>query len=917
MKNKQAIISVLAIAFAAMATPGTLQGSTITPNNLRCEYMTNPSVVDNTTPRLSWINEASSAEVRCASQSAYQLVVASSASKLEAGDYDVWDSGRRASSQSTLVAYEGRPLESKKDYWWKVRVWDENGDASSWSSPAHWGMGILDKSEWKAKWIGAPWQGEHARKVMGPKARILPTYPAPLFRKRFSINGKVASAKVLVSGLGYFEFYINGKKVGNDYLVPNFTNYSKRDELKYFGIAIDDNFRDYRVLYLSYDITDMLHEGENAAGAIVGNGFYDPIIHWTCPFGSPRMMCQIEITYADGSHDTVVSDDSWLSAQSALVLDDIYQGEIYDANREIANWASVDCDESKWINAKLRNAPTGQLTAQTSPTDKIIETLKPTSLKRLNDGSYEVAFAKEISGWIHLKGIKGHKGDTLDVKYICESPLGVQKYIFKDDNPIDHAPRFTWYVFSKAIISGVKNLKAENLEAEMVNTDVPVTAEFTTSNELFNTINRIWQQSQIDNMHGCVASDCPHRERSAYTGDGQVSMPTVLHNFDAAAFYQKWIRDIRDVQNVETGYVPNGAPWQPGCGGGVAWGAAMSIMPWEFYVHYGDSKMLADSYSAMKEQVDYMLTWLTDKGTMLTQATNVGTDQVNYWLNLGDWAPAYELPEQELVHSYFLWRCAHNTALAAEALGVANDAAHYSEVAENVKNAVNTHLYNASEESYGDFGSNLFALAMGVPSDRYDDVVKTLKNEITVKYKSHLNTGIFGTQLLFETLAAIGLNDLAYEVMNQTDFPSFGNWIRQGATVTWEQWNGNDSHNHPMFGGGLTWFYRTLAGVNTDINAPGYKHFTVRPMLCTKLDRVSYSNVTPYGKVASSIEKKGKRIELTVTVPVGSTATVFVPCTAKAKVSESGKAKGTKDCGYADGYRKFEVAQGTYHFIAE
>jgi alpha-L-rhamnosidase len=863
--------------------------------------MTNPSVVDVASPRLSWINEVASDKVRGEYQTAYRICVASSKARLLKGEADIWDSGKVPSGDSYLISYAGNKLQSAKDYWWRVMVWDSHDAASAWSHSASWGMGLLSPDEWKAKWIGAPWQSEAPRKVISAySARFLadrsknythyPYYPAPLLRKSFNVKDNVVSAKVFVTGLGYFEFYMNGKKVGDDCLVPNFTNYSVREDLKYdqFPRAIDNNFRGYRVMYLAYDITGMIRE-QNVAGAIVGDGFYDCTSHWTVSFGSPRFMCQIEITYKDGTKDVICSDETWKVKESPIVMNGVYDGEIYDANLETDGWATAACDDSGWKNAVLREAPTGELTAHTAPTDKVTEILKPVSLVKNDAGDYEVDFGVEISGWIRFKDIQGKKGDTLDVKYICESPLGIHKYIFKGEGKESYAPRFTWYVFSKAIISGVDKLTAGMLTAEAVNTDVKISAGFRTSNPLFDRINTIWQRSQLDNMHGGVTSDCPHRERSPYTGDAQVACVTVMHNFNAAAFYEKWIRDMRDAQNVETGYVPNIAPWQVG-GGGVPWGAAMNVMPWEFYLHYGDKKLLEDNYFAMKEKVRYMLTWLTKDGTMFMQKTNLYSEEPEYWLNLGDWSPAFKIPSEELVHTFYLWRCADFTARAAKALNRQDDLSYFSTIANDVKTAFHKKFYDAENKTYGDFGSNVFALVMGVPQERYDDVVKTWRQEIVEKYDGHLNTGIFGTQFFFETLAAHGMNDVAYEAMNKRDFPGYGHWIEQGATVTWEFWSGRSSRNHPMFGGGLNWFYRTLAGVNVCENEPGYKHIIIKPQLPEKLDQVYYSNMTPYGKVVSEVKRSDGHLEMNITIPVGSYATVYIPVSGNSAVTESGQA---------------------------
>jgi alpha-L-rhamnosidase len=760
----------------------------------------------------------------------------------------------------------------------------------------------LKASEWKAKWIGADPQ-EAA---------------APLLRKTFTINKKIRKAKAFICGLGFFELYMNGKRVGNDYLVPNLSNYTKREGLDKGGLALDDNFRAYRTLYMAYDVTDYLLSGRNAVGVILGNGFYQPDKSNAGFFGHPCLLCQIEMEMTDGSKQTIVTDDSWLTKPSAIHMNGIYYGEIYNANDETNNWSTSSLKEDGWKPANLVEGPKGQLTAQTSPSDKIMEILHPISLNKLADGHYEVDFGKEIAGWIHFKNITGQKGDTLRVNYVCESPQGTQNYVFKGEKQESYAPRFTWFAFSKAIISGVKDLTANQLQAEAVNTDVPISSYFHTSNSLFNKINTIWRRSQMDNMHGCVASDCPHRERLPYTGDGEAACATVMLNFDAASFYQKWIRDVRDAQNKETGYVPNSAPWQPGCGGGVPWGAAMNVMPWEYYLQYGDKKLLQDSYFAMKEQVRYMLTWLTPDGIMFQKKTNVNSTTPNYWFNLGDWCPPYGLPKDELVHTFYLWLCSDYTAKAAKALGNKADETYYETLAEKVRQAFNKHFYDNEAKTYGDFGSNIFALKMGVPEEKKNDVIASLKKEIMESHQGHINTGFLGTKYFFEVLTDNGLNDVAYTAMNKTDFPSYGHWIAQGATTTWEQWDGGNSHNHPMFGSGLTWFYRRLAGVNVDENEPGYRHIIFRPEPVAQLDSVDYSLQTPYGKVASEVLQHQGQTQINVTVPVGSYATLYLPTKKIATITESGttlaKAKCVKLIGNKNGKTCVQLQQGSFHF---
>ena len=860
-------IMCLAVAMSSVAV--SCSKSAIVPVNLRVESMQEPNCIDVAAPRLTWVDEPVSDKVCNESQSAYRIMVASSLKDLRSGKNLLWDTGKTESSCALRISYNGEPLASGQDCWWKVMVWDSKGKASAWSRPGHWTMGMMDPSQWTASWIGAPYQGEESDKV---------DQPAPLFRKEFSVKKKVKSAKAFVCGLGFFEMFLNGRRIGDDRLVPNLTGYTSREGLDKVFIALKDNFRGYRVTYLVYDVTKDLKEGENAAGVVVGAGFYNTNWErWTKAFGSQRLLCQIMIEYEDGEKESVVTDTSWKSAPSAITLNDVYHGETYDARLEHPGWTTVAYDDSSWQNAVSRKAPEGKLCASDAPLDRITETLEPKSLKKNPDGSYEVDFGTEISGWIHFKDIVGKAGDTLKVKFICESKEGDQLYVFKDSKPVSYAPRFTWFVFSKAVITGVGSLSEKNLVAEAVNNDVRIDSRFETSVGLLDSINTIWRRSQIDNMHGGIASDCPHRERSPYTGDGQVACATVMSNFDAEAFYRKWIRDMNDTQDVETGYVPNSAPWQPGCGGGVGWGAAMDIIPWEHYRHYADLNVLKDNYFAMKEQVRHMEGWITPEGTMFQKMTDVNSGSWQRWFNLGDWAPAYGLPSDELVHTFYLWYCADIVAKASRVVGTREDTEYYEGLAGRTRDAFMSKFYDPEGKTFGDYGSNVFALKMGVPEEIRADVVETLRKEIGDKYNGHLNTGIFGTRFLFEVLADNGLNDLAFKVITQRDFPSFGHWLAQGATTTWEMWDGSNSRNHPMFGGGLVWLYETLAGVRIDEKEPGYRHIIVEPLPATGLERVLYSKETPYGTVVSEVRNTPGGLELDLTVPVGSYATVTLP----------------------------------------
>jgi alpha-L-rhamnosidase len=913
MRMQKSIVPTLAwLMLSTLATH-----AQVSPTQLRCEYLENPPVVDIVNPRLSWVNSAREGD-RGQKQTAWEIQVASTKEKLLNNQGDLWVSGKVKSDRSFNIKYAGKPLTSRQDCWWRVRTWDKNGIASDWSEPAFWSMGLLNADEWKAKWIGAPWQGEEAlpkppRGDGNAAPQPLPP-PAPLLRKSIAINKEITSARAFVTGLGFFEFYVNGAKVGEDVLVPNVTLYAKRPGLENNYISLPDNFREYRVMYLSYDITDMLRKGDNAIGAILGNGFYNAPINWTHSYGSPRFFGQVYISYTDGTEDVIVSDESWKASKSPIVMDLVYDGEHYDARLEQPGWCTPGFDDSTWETVVIRKTPEGHMKAHMSPTDRVMEKLKPVKIESLGDGKFKVDFGEEISGWLRLRNVVGEAGRKIDIKYICESPMGANSYTLKGGGPESYAARFTWFVFREVEISNWPGeLKPENLVAEAVYSDVQTTGKFECSNPLFSNINKIWWRSQTDNMHGGIASDCPHRERSPYTGDGQVACVTVMHNFDARAFYTKWIQDILGAQNPETGYVPNGAPWQPGCGGGVAWGAAMQIMPWEFYLHYGDTDMLKNNFEGMEGYIKYMLTWTNEDGIMFSQAP--GPANPNRWLNLGDWAPASELPPDDMVHTFYLWRCADLTAQIAKVLGKEKEAKYYAQLAGRTKGAFQSKYYNKESGSYGPYGGNIFALRMGVPSDQYSKVVAALRSDI-VNNNGHLDTGIFGTQFFFEVLSENGLHDLAFEAMNKKTQPSYGWWIEQGATTTWEHWNGRGSRNHPMFGGGIVWFYRVLAGMNTDPAQPGYRNIIFNPRPAGDVTSASYSNKTPYGTAGIKWEKTAEQFRITIEVPVGSTATVYVPASKQSDVTEGGKKVDdpVRFERIENGYAIYSVGSGNYSF---
>jgi len=616
-----------------------------------------------------------------------------------------------------------------------------------------------------------------------------------------------------------------------------------------------------------------------------------------------------------------VSDQTWKASKSPILMDMVFYGEHYDARKEQSGWCTAGFDDSDWETVAIRKAPYGKLAAHTAHPDKVVERIKPVRIEQMYNGNWLVDFGEEVSGWVRFDGIEGPEGHKIEIKYLCNTYSGDNSYVFSGNGKEDYAARFNWFIFRQVEVVNFQGVLApEQITAEVVNTQVEKSAGFETSNPMFNKLNKIWQRTQTDNMHGGIASDCPHRERSPYTGDGQVACVTVMHNFDTKNFYHKWIQDIIEAQIVETGYVPNGAPWQPGCGGGVAWGAAINIMPWEFYLHYGSKDILEDSYPAMQEYIRYMKTWVNENGIM--HQKRVGKDgEVLKWFNLGEWVTPGELPPDDLVHTFYFWRCADLTAKSAGALGKDDEAKEYAELAEKTRDAFMTHFWNEEKGTYGDAGANVFALRMGVPEVKYDRVISALKKNIN-ENDGHLDTGIFGTQFFFEVLSENGLHEMAYEAMNKRDEPSYGRWLELGATTTWEKWGTDGSHNHPMFGGGMVWLYRKLAGMNADENEPGYRHIIFRPQPAGDISYAKYYNNTSYGKAGIHWKKSSNNeFSMNISVPVGCRATVYVPVSENQQVTESETKAADNEfitaAGEEEGYKIFRVESGNYSFTAQ
>lgn len=868
---------------------------------LRVEYLTDPVGLDVPAPRLSWKMKK---DVRGARQTAYRIRVATSDSLLRNNIPDLWDSGKIESGQSIQLEYRGKPLTSGMKVSWEVQIWDEANQVSTWSEVAHWEMGLMDKNDWQAKWIGAPENlfPEHLKMA------------APFFRKEINLTKKIVKARAYISGLGYYELYINGKKTGDQVLSPNQTNYDRRKVEKWPGTKIGN--MNTRVLYQTFDIISFLKSGGNAFGVILGNGWYiqadrpDDTSLW---YDTPRLIAQFDIEYEDGSKDLITTDESWKTSLSPILYNGIHSGEIYDARLEQKGWNETGFDDSKWVQATSVRPPTGTLKAQVSPFDRVTRTIRPVSVTQTEKGTYRFDMGQMISGWARLK-ISGAKGTEIKLRFTEEfGPTYGQTdtYILKGEGTEIWEPRFTWHAFRYVdVIGSPADLTADNLEGCVVNTDIHDAGTFECSNPLFNRILQNYRNTELGNVHGGIPSDCPHRERRGYTGDGQISAPAAIYNFDMSQFYTKWLGDISDAQNHQTGYVPNTAPYQDG-GGGTAWGSACIIIPWYMYEFYGDRQILGKHYSGMKQWIEYLKSQLNKEGILVNQG-------------LGEWVPPaiVDIPADFVNSCYYYYDC-RLMAQISEALENTSDVDYYTILAAQAKTNINKVYFNSGKSDYsiGRQGANIFPLGFGITDKPniepvFANLVKNIDN-----HQDHFDTGILATPLLLDVLTDLGRVDLAYTLMNQRDFPGFGYMIEKGATTIWETWQGDASHSHPMFGSVCAWFYQYLGGISPDPKVPGFKHVLIKPYPVISLMYAKTIYPSPYGEIKSDWKIVDDDYYLNVSIPANTTATVYIRANSGGKITESGKpVQKNKQVQFVKNEGQFaiyKVESGDYQFVSK
>lgn len=874
------MIKKILIAIALIFSGLVAANNPISIVNMRCDYRINPIAVDNEQPVFSWRLHSIYDSIY---QKSYEIIVSDCIYKVQENIGDKWNSRIINSSNSNLVVYEGAPLESFVRYYWRVRVYDTHDNPSSWSEIAWFDTAMLKDSDWTAKWIS---DGSSS-------PRIIEDYykedPAPLFYKEFSTRKQVESAKLYISGLGYYEAYLNGEKISPFLLDAGWTAY------------------DHQVLYNVHDIAHLLRDGVNDFGAIVGNGWYNlqPLKFWghhifrnVLASGRPTLKAQLLIKYIDGSSETISTDESWKVTKTPILKNSIFLGEFYDATLEDENWYGLKNKTSSWIPATVVEGPNGDMTVQTSPPITIYKEIKPTSITKQSDGKLIVDMGENFAGIVKIN-VSGTKGQKISLRYgedihkdgtvnVMTSVAGQIKnagiggpgapdvawqednYVLKGNGSEEWQPKFTFHSFRYVEVSGWPGiLTIDNITGLALAADLERTGSFSSSNSMFNELFEVVDRTFLSNVFS-VQSDCPAREKLGYGGDIVATAEAYLYNYDMHTFYRKAIQDFANDQR-ENGGITETAPYVGISDAGpdkesgpLGWQLAFPYLIMKIYEFYGDSLIISNNFDSLERHVEFLIRESEDD--LFTRG-------------LSDHEALNEKPVS-LTSSLFYY---HHIRLFAEFAAILNKEEKqkkYNEIGDVIRKKImqqfiqeNGTVDNSTQTA------QIFALWYQIVDD--DSLMENMMiklKEAFIKHDWHVSTGIFGTKMLFDVLRLSEKEDWAYKIANQRTYPGWGYMIDQGATTLWETWAYSDnvySQNHPMFGSINEWFFRSILGINS--LAPGFKEILIKPQIVGDLTWAKGHYQSIHGKIESNWKIDDNQFYLDVTIPPNTSAEICLP----------------------------------------
>ncbi|MDR3691396.1 MAG: glycoside hydrolase family 78 protein [Fimbriimonas sp.] len=849
-------------------------------SQLRCEYLHEPLGVDAPHPRLSWVTTS---DRRNGRQVAYQIVVSNNPTNLQSGS--LWDSGKVLSNQSNQIPYNGKPLQPRQICWWRVRIWDQEGRATAWSRPSRWTVGLMNPSNWHAEWIGMeePSQSEFAT----------PRY----LRRDFDVNKRIKKATLYVTALGLYEIRLNGHRVGDHLLAPEWTNYFKR------------------VQYQTFDVTGLVHTGPNAVGAILGNGWYSGGWQkWQSKLSpiygkEPALLAQLEIQTVDGATQTIATDNRWRgTTEGPIRFAGIYEGETIDANRSIDGWDRPKFRGDSWQSARIEHPRVGKVEWQRNEPIRITQTLRPVSVKQPKPGIYVFDLGQNIAGWARLE-LSEPRGTQVKLEfnevlnpdgtvYMANLHAGhlstgdrqIDRYTCRGATMEQFEPHFTYHGFRYVQVTGLTRAPSiGDLEGCVFHSGFTRSGSFACDSPLLNRLAQNIQWSQRANMMGVPTDCCQRDERCGYTGDAQFFMPTAVYNFDVAAFYSKWLTDVcEDSQNRDGSFADHAPTYGPGDNWNVGWSDAGIICPYTIWQTYGDTQVIREHYAAMQRNI----AMLEQASPTFVHTRNVGNGD---WLNLGGGAS-----NGVIGTAYDAYDCRLMSEMA-QAIGKASDSREYKSLADRFTDAFDRAFLNP-EGGIKDSSQTGYALAFTmdlVPASLKAKLGLRFADEIR-RFNNHLATGFIGTPRLLPALHLAGRDDLAYRLLLQDSFPSWLYQVKQGATTMWERWDGwtpehgfqddgMNSFNHYAFGSVGQYLFGMVGGIQSE--APGFAKIRIQPVIQPGLNwaRTSYDSIQ--GRISCRWRKESNKVAVDVEIPFNTTATVILPGVVK------------------------QVGSGQYHFV--
>ncbi len=819
------------------------------------------------------------------SQTAYRIRVATSPKNLDSPD--VWDSGKVESSQSVAVPYGGRAVKSGERLWWNVSVWDENGNEGAPSDPSFFEAGLLSNSDWKGKWIYRDFPPNCTRKYQSHKGVGIFEYRSPVYlRKDFKTAAKkIEKARLYATARGAYQVYLNGKKVGDDFWSPGWTDYNKR------------------IQTTTYDVTNMLSASDaNTLGAVVADGWYSGRLAWKLSEGKgfygkiPEFLAQLEIVYSDGTKEIICTDETWKAGLGGILNSDLYDGEEFDARREPIGWNAPDFDDSAWkeVSTKpVENTPS--LDPRRNQPIVIKDTLTPISVKEISPGTYIFDIGQNMVGWAKIK-IDGQSGQKIKIRFAemlnDDGTLYVENY--RTARSTDYytcaggkaewEPNFTYHGFRYVELSGLpagEKIPLDSVEGRVLFNDMPLIGSFICSEPKINQLQSNIQWGQRSNFFS-VPTDCPQRdERLGWTGDIQVFAPTAAFNMDVNAFMTKWLVDLDDARSTGNS-VPKYAPvLNDKLQGGPAWGDAATLCPWEIYLSYGNPKILRNTFEMMKRHVDHCV--------------SISKDYVYPDYGYGDWLEPFSedrrgTTPRSLIGTAFTARSAEVTAKTAKIIGRKNEAKKYEEIAQKAKEAFVKNFVDLETGKVKSGNQTAYLLALSfdlLPENIRPKAFENLKDSIK-RSNYHIGTGFVGTPLINPTLSRYGDYALAMRLLKNETYPSWLYPINQGATTMWERWNSYtkdkgfgdvsmNSFNHYAYGAIGKWMYSEVGGLALDPKQPGYKNIIFAPKPDKTMRYASAKHITPYGEAASIWKYTDGVLEWKVTIPANATGTIVFP----------------------------------------